>query len=113
MPSEKVIIFVPGLVAFICRIVSAMAVYRVFPNEDIYRNVYHLAAGFGRNCEELKNNVYQSIILFLGLLRTCKEPPLASLAGVEPATCRLGAGFQLFSYIIKYSFNYSLIQQNH
>lgn len=34
-----------------------------------------------------------------GLLRTCKEPQLASLAGVEPATCRLGGGCSiLLSY---------------
>lgn len=34
-----------------------------------------------------------------GLLRTAQEWPLASLAGVEPATCRLGGGCSiLLSY---------------
>ena len=34
-----------------------------------------------------------------GIPRTCKEPQLASLAGVEPATCRLGGGCSiLLSY---------------
>lgn len=42
----------PGLVVLICRIVSAMVVYRASSNGDIYHSVYHLSAGFERNAEE-------------------------------------------------------------
>ncbi len=42
---------------------------------------------------------FRVLYSFLGLPRTCKEPQLASLAGVEPATCRLGGGCSiLLSY---------------
>jgi hypothetical protein len=42
---------------------------------------------------------FRVLYSFLGLLRTSQEWPLASLAGVEPATCRLGGGCSiLLSY---------------
>ena len=42
---------------------------------------------------------FRVLYSFLGLLRTSQEWLLASLAGVEPATCRLGGGCSiLLSY---------------
>lgn len=46
-----------GLVEFICRTVSAMEAYTV-----MYTTFF--VAGLGRNNEELKNHVFQSIVLF-------------------------------------------------
>lgn len=49
---------------------------------------------------------FRVLYSFLGFLRPSQEWPLASLAGVEPATCRLGGGCSiLLSYRDKRGLN--------
>ena len=48
-----------GLVEFICRTVSAMGVYTI-----LYTTWQRDLEGTARNNEELKNHVFQSIVLF-------------------------------------------------
>ena len=100
--TGKVTIFVLGLAAFISGTVSAITLYRDSSNGGIYPSVYQCAAGFGRNARERRvpeNKVFQSVRLYFGFVRTAQDSPMASLAGVEPATCRLGGGCSiLLSY---------------
>lgn len=71
-----------------------MGVYTI-----LYTTCKPVLEGTARNDEDKKIKSFRVLHSIFGLLRTCKECPLASLAGVEPATCRLGGGCSiLLSY---------------